>query len=72
MSDWVKIKRGARQGCVLSPSLFNVYSEFVLRHLQEHPGVIVGGRNVNNVRYADVLFRWHKMKRICSDCWMSS
>ena len=53
VSTWSKIERGVRQGCVLSPGLFNVYSEMVLRNIQDLPGISVGGRFINNVRYAD-------------------
>ena len=52
-SSFQKIKRGVRQGCVLSPDLFNLYSEVIMRNLEEHPGIKVGGKKVNNLRYAD-------------------
>ena len=47
------IKRGVRQGCVLSPDLFNLYSEVIMRDLMELDGIKFGGRNLNNIRYAD-------------------
>ena len=53
MSESLKIKRGVRQGCVLSPSLFNLYTEHIFRQIDEFPGVKIGGRNINNIRYAD-------------------
>ena len=53
MSDKIMIKRGVRQGCVLSPCLFNLYTEMIFRHIVDMKGVIVGGRNINNLRYAD-------------------
>ena len=53
MSESLKIKRGVRQGCVLSPSLFNLYTEHIFRQIDELPGVKIGGRNINNLRYAE-------------------
>ena len=53
MSDEVKIKRGVRQGCVLSPCLFNLYTEKIFRQIEDCKGVTIGGLNINNLRYAD-------------------
>ena len=53
ISMWQDIRRGVRQGCVLSPDLFNIYSEVIMRDLVELEGVRVGGGNINNIRYAD-------------------
>ena len=39
LSDWIEIERGVRQGCVLSPDLFSLYSEIILRAVEELPGV---------------------------------
>ena len=47
------IKRGVRQGCVLSPELFNLYSEIIMRDLSDLDGIKLGGRKINNIRYAD-------------------
>ncbi|GFO39360.1 retrovirus-related pol polyprotein from type-1 retrotransposable element r2 [Plakobranchus ocellatus] len=52
-STFQHIKRGVRQGCVLSPDLFSLYSEIITRNLENHPGIKVGGQNINNLRYAD-------------------
>ena len=52
-SDFKPIKRGVRQGCVMSPDLFNLYSESILRNLEDKPGIKVNGENINNIRYAD-------------------
>ena len=55
-SDWFQIGKGVRQGCILSPSLFNLYSEYIMRNagLEEaQAGIKIAGRNINNFRYAD-------------------
>ena len=53
ISAFQKIKRGVRQGCVLSPDLFSLYSEIIMRNIEGQPGIRVGGHNISNLRYAD-------------------
>ena len=51
-----KLGKGVRQGCILSPCLFNLYAEYIMRNagLEEAEGGIkIAGRNINNLRYAD-------------------
>ena len=55
-TDWFQIGKGVRQGCILSPCLFNLYAEYVMRNagLEEaEAGFKITGRNINNLRYAD-------------------
>ena len=54
--DWFQIGKGVRQGCILSPCLFNFHAEYIMRHtgLEEaQAGIKIAGRNINNLRYAD-------------------
>ena len=55
-TDWFQIGKGVRQGCILSPCLFNFYAEYIMRNagLEEaEAGIKISGRNTNNIRYAD-------------------
>ena len=54
--NWFQIGKGVCQGCILSPSLFNLYAEYIMRNagLEEtQAGIKIVGRNINNLRYAD-------------------
>ena len=54
--DWFQIGKGVRQGCILSPCLFNLYAKYVIRNaeLDEAQAEIkIAGRNINNLRYVD-------------------
>ena len=55
-TDWFQIGKGVRQGCILSPCLFNAYAEYIMRNagLEEaQAGIKIAGRNINNLRYTD-------------------
>ena len=55
-TDWFPIGKGVRQGCILSPCLFNLYAEYIMRNseLEEaQAGIKIAGRNISNLRYAD-------------------
>ena len=55
-TDWFQIGKGVHQGCILSPCLFNLYAEYIMRNtgLEEaQAGIQIAGRNINNLRYAD-------------------
>ena len=54
-TDWFQIRKGVRQGCVLSPCLFNFYAEYIMRNAwlgEAQAGIKIAGRNINNLRYA--------------------
>ena len=56
ITDWFQIRKGVRQGCILSPCLFNLYAEYIMRNaaLEEaQAGLKIARRNINNLRYAD-------------------
>ena len=55
-TDWFQIGKGVCQGCILSPCLFNLYAEYIMRNagLEEtQAGIKIAGRNINHLRYAD-------------------
>ena len=61
--DWFQIGKGVRQGCILSPCLFNLYAEYIMQNagldgahperIVILPGIKIAGKNINNLRYAD-------------------
>ena len=54
-TDWFQIRKVVRQGCILSPCLFNLYAEYIMKNagLEEaQAGIKIAGRNINNLRYA--------------------
>ena len=64
--DWFKIEKGVGKGCILSPCLFNLYAEYIMRNagLEEAQAETkITGRNMNNLRYADDTTLWQKVKR---------
>ena len=55
-TDWFQIKKGVRQGCILSPCLFNFYAEYIMRNAgldEAQARIKIVRRNINNLRYAD-------------------
>ena len=64
-TDWLQIRKGVCQGCILSHCLFNFYAEYIMRNtgLEEaQAGIKISGRNINNLRYVDDTILWQKVK----------
>ena len=57
-TDWFQIGKGVCQGCILSPCLFNLYAEYIMRNAELNEvqaGIKIPRRNINNLRYAEVI-----------------
>ena len=55
-ADWFQIEKGVRQGCILSPCLFNLHAEYIMQNTgldEAQAGIKITGRNINSLRYAD-------------------
>ena len=64
-TGWLQRGKGVRQGCILSPCLFNLYAEYITRNagLEEvQAGIKIAGRNINNLRYANDTTLMAKVK----------
>ena len=65
-TDWFQVKKGVHQGCILSPCLFNLYAEYIMKNArldEAQAGIKIAGRNINNLRYAMTPPLWQKVKR---------
>ena len=65
-TEWFQIGKGVCQGCILSPCLFNLYAEYIMRNAgleEEQAGIKIAGRNISNFRFADDTPLWQKVKR---------
>ena len=61
-----QIGKGGCQGCILSPCLFNLYAEYIMRNTgldEAQAGIKIAGRNINYLRYADDTTLWQKTKK---------
>ena len=55
-TDWFQIRKGVHQGCILSPCLFNLYAEYIMRNaglIETQAGINIARRNINNLNYTD-------------------
>ena len=65
-TDWFQIGKGVCQGCILSPCLFNLYAEYIMRNAgldEAQAGIKIAGRNINKLRYANDTPLWQKVKK---------
>ena len=65
-TDWFQIGKAVCQGYILSPCLFNLYVEYIMRNAglkEAQAGIKIAGRNINNLRYADGTPLWQKVKK---------
>ena len=65
-TDWFQIGKGVRQGCILSPCLFNLYTEYIMQNAgldEAQAGIKTARRNINNLRYAMTPPLWQKVKK---------
>ena len=68
-TDWFQIGKGVNQGCILSPGLFNLYAEYIMRNAQldeAQTGSKIAWRNINNLRYPDNTTRMAESKELKS------
>ena len=64
-TDGFQIRKGVHQGCILSPCLFNLYAQYIMRNAgmdEAQAGIKIAGRNINNLRYAGDTTLWQKVK----------
>ena len=72
-TDWFQIGKGVCQGCILSPCLFNLYAEYIMRNagLEEaRAGIRIARRNINNFRYADDTTLMAESEEELKSLWM--
>ena len=72
-TDWFQIGKGVHQGCILSPCLFNLYAEYIMRNtgLEEaQVGIKIAGRNISNLRYADDTTLMAEIKEELKPFWL--
>ena len=65
-TDWFQIVKRVHQGCILSPCLFNLYAEYIMRNAgldEAQSRIKIAGKNIDNLRYADDTTLWQKAKK---------
>ena len=70
-TNWFQIGKGVRQGCILSPCLFNLYAEYIMQNSrldETQAGIKTAGRNINNLKYADDTILMAESKEELKSC----
>ena len=65
-TDWFQIRKGVRQGCILSPCSFNLHAEYISQNArldEAQAGIKIAGRNINNLRYTSTPPLWQKVRK---------
>ena len=65
-TDWFQIRIGVHQGFILSPCLFNLYAEYIMKDAgldEAQTGTKISGRNISNLKYADNITQWQQVKK---------
>ena len=73
-TDWFQIGKGIHQGCIVSPCLFNIYAEYIMRNAgldEAQARIKIAGKNINNLRYADDTILMAKSKEELKNLWMT-
>jgi len=72
LSEWFPVKKGVRQGCVLSLCLFNILAEMVMRDTLNgfQDGLQIGGQMIRNLRYADDVILWQLRRQNYGSWWI--
>ena len=68
-TDWFQTEKGIHQGCILSPCLFSLYAEYIMRNTgldEAQAGIKIAGRNINNLWYADITTLMAESKELKS------
>ena len=69
-TDWFQIGKGVHQGCILSPCLFNLYAQYIMRSTgldESQAGIKIAGRNINNLRHVDDNHHYGRKQRVTKE-----
>ena len=73
-TDWFQVGKGVRQGCILSPCLFNLYADYIMQNAgldEAQASIKTAGRNINNLKYADNTTLMEERKKELKSLWIN-